>query len=186
MGERKIPSDEEILAELPSAIQRSERAARTEPRAKSARYDRKSGRVVAELTNGYLFSFPAELGQGLRGASAEELEEVEVAPGGEGLHWEGLDADLLVARLVAGIFGSKAWMRELGRAGGSATSVAKARAARENGRKGGTTAPGGAEVGVGAFFVSGLGRRKRQLKQYLSRPSNLLACRVQDDRSRRP
>lgn len=62
---------------------------------------------------------------------------MEVEGNGYGLHWESLDADLTVPGLLAGIFGSTAWMRELGRRGGSAASEAKARAARENGRKGG-------------------------------------------------
>jgi hypothetical protein len=35
------------------------------------------------------------------------------------------------------VFGTEAWMRELGRAGGRSTSDAKAAAARENGRRGG-------------------------------------------------
>jgi hypothetical protein len=65
------------------------------------------------------------------------LAEVEVTPIGFGLHWEKLDADLGVPHLVMGIFGSKAWMRELARRGGSVTSAAKARASRENGKKGG-------------------------------------------------
>jgi len=49
--------------------------------------------------------------------------------------------DLGVAPLVSGIFGTAAWMRELrremARAGGRVSTDAKARAARENGRKGG-------------------------------------------------
>lgn len=108
-----------------------------EPRATSARYNRETGRVEVELRGGCLFAFPAELAQGLRGAAPEALEEVEVTPTGSGLHWESLDADLHVASLVAGVFGPAAWMRELGRAGGSSRSEAKAAASRANGRKGG-------------------------------------------------
>lgn len=106
-------------------------------RARSARYDAATGRIEVELTNGCLFAFPAELGQGLRGASAAQLAEVEVTPSGTGLHWESLDADLLVSSLLRGVFGSRRWMSELGRLGGQATSPAKAAAARRNGRKGG-------------------------------------------------
>ena len=40
-------------------------------------------------------------------------------------------------RLVAGAFGTRAWMSELGRAGGSMTSPAKRTAARIDGRLGG-------------------------------------------------
>jgi hypothetical protein len=130
-------TDEEILAQLPAARERGRIAAETEPRARSARYQKSTGRVVVELNNGCLFAFPAQLGEGLKGASAAELAKVEVLPGGSGLHWEALDVDLSVPGLVAGIFGSRRWMAELGRAGGSATSAAKAAAARANGRKGG-------------------------------------------------
>jgi|SRR5215218_9903769 len=131
------PSEAVILAQLPSALERGRIAAETEPRARSAAYDAATRRIAVELTNGCLFAFPAENAQGLRGATAEQLAAVEVLPGGSGLHWEELDADLSVPGLVAGVFGSKSWMRELGRAGGKVQTEAKARAARENGRKGG-------------------------------------------------
>jgi uncharacterized protein DUF2442 len=126
-------TEEEYLA----AVERGRIAAETEPRAVSARFNEETGRIEIELRNGCMFAFPAELGQGLRGAAPEQLAAVEVLPGGEGLHWEELDVDLGVPGLVAGVFGSKAWMRELGRAGGQVKSEAKARASRENGKKGG-------------------------------------------------
>lgn len=133
----KPATDAEIERQYAEAVEAGRAAERTGPRAASARYDRGTGRVEVELRNGCLFAFPAEMGQGLRGASPDELAAVEVAPGGYGLHWEALDADLAVPALMAGVFGTEAWMRELGRAGGRSTSDAKAAAARENGRKGG-------------------------------------------------
>jgi len=84
-----------------------------------------------------LFAFPPELGQGLRGARATDLASVDASPSGLGLRWEKLDVDLLVPALLQGMFGTKAWMRELARAGGAARSEAKARASRLNGMKGG-------------------------------------------------
>lgn len=128
-----LPTEEEILA----AIERGRVAAETEPRAASAFYDAQTERVVIELTNGCMFAFPAEYGQGLRGATAEQLSRVEVLPGGSAILWDEIDAGLAVAPLLAGVFGSKAWMRELGRQGGRVQSEAKARASRENGKKGG-------------------------------------------------
>ncbi|HEX9939730.1 MAG TPA: DUF2442 domain-containing protein [Longimicrobium sp.] len=136
MAER-LPTETEILAQVAAERERERIDTRTEPRAKSARYDRRTARIVIELTNGCLFAFPAEYGQGLRGATPAQLAKVEVAPGGYGLLWDELDAALSVPGLVAGVFGSKAWMRELGRAGGKIQSEAKARASRENGKKGG-------------------------------------------------
>lgn len=144
MADREM-TDAEILAQIPAASARGEEEDRGEPRAVSARYDAPTGRVVLELRNGCLFAFPAHLAQGLRDAPADQLAEVEVDPGGAGLHWETLDVDLGVAGLVSGVFGGQSWMRELakeaaratGRQGGSAKGGAKAEAARLNGAKGG-------------------------------------------------
>ena len=93
------------------------RADRIEPRAKSARYDRRTNRIVVELRNGASFMFPAELAKGLAGASPKDLAEVQVAPSGAGLRWPSLDADLSLPNLLAGEFGSKSWMAKLGRSG---------------------------------------------------------------------
>ncbi|MBW4681745.1 MAG: DUF2442 domain-containing protein [Microcoleus vaginatus WJT46-NPBG5] len=108
----------------------------SEPRAQSAYYDANSERIVIELQNGASFLFPPALVQGLAGASIEDLTP-EVTPSGEGLHWEKLDVDLSIPALMVGIFGTKAWMAELGSRGGSVSSPAKARAARKNGQRGG-------------------------------------------------
>ncbi|CAN5613469.1 DUF2442 domain-containing protein [soil metagenome] len=107
-------TDEELDAQIEAARERARIANMIEPRARSARYDADSGMIEIVLTNGCFFAFPAELGQGLRGASPEELAEVEVMPGGEGLHWERLDADLLVPSLLRGVFGTRRWMQEIG------------------------------------------------------------------------
>lgn len=139
--EKRVPTDAEILAKIPAAIERAAKADRTEPRAMAASYDHEAGRVRIDLTNGCAFEFPAGLAQGLKDAAAEELAHVEVYPGGEGLRWARLDVDLSVPGLLAGIFGGEAWMRQMGRQmgqkGGSARTQSKARAARENGKVGG-------------------------------------------------
>lgn len=136
-----IPTDEEILAQIPAAEEATRSALDNEPHAKAARYDRQSGKFVVDLLNGTTFIFPAELVEELRSAAAEQLSEVSVTPLGDGLHWETLDVDLGVSSLLAGIFGSTAWMArirsELAKQAGSTSSEAKARAARENGKKGG-------------------------------------------------
>lgn len=104
------------------------------PHAASARYDRKSGRVVVDLTNGAVFAFPPQLAEALQGATAEQLAQVEVLGSGYGLHWEALDADIAVPALVNGIFGTARWMAHKA---GKTASPAKAAAARANGAKGG-------------------------------------------------
>jgi len=94
-----------------------------EPRALSARFDRKRGRIVVELNNGCTFAFPARKVQGLADATAAELAEIELLGGGYGLHWPRPNASLRVEGALAGIFGSRKWMERLaaseGKQGGS-------------------------------------------------------------------
>jgi hypothetical protein len=120
--------------EIDAALERGRIAQQSEPRAASARYDRKTGRVIVELTNGCIFAFPPCMAQGLEAATDSDLATVQILGAGYGLHWEDLDVDLSVPGLLAGLFGTKAY---LARRAGQATSPAKSAAARANGAKGG-------------------------------------------------
>ncbi|MGN7751633.1 DUF2442 domain-containing protein [Sinorhizobium sp. 22678] len=120
--------------QIEAALESGRMARETEPRAASARYDERSGRIVVELTNGCTFAFPPRLAQGLEDGSSDQLAAVEILGQGYGLHWEALDVDLSIPGLLAGIFGTKAYMA---RRAGQVTSPAKAAAARANGAKGG-------------------------------------------------
>ena len=130
-----------IRAELDQSLRRANKAGQRrmsgQPRAVSARYDARKARLVIELTNGAIMMLPPRLLQGLQSASPSQLAKVQLTPFGFGLHWESLDADLSVAGLVAGLFGSKAWMSELARHAGSRTSARKSATSRENGKRGG-------------------------------------------------
>jgi hypothetical protein len=108
-----------------------------ERRPESVRYDHRHRRVEIAFEGGALFAFPVELAQGLRDASARDLADVRLSPGRTGIHWERLDVDLGIAALLAGVYGTREWMRELGRRGGRVSSPDKAAAARANGVKGG-------------------------------------------------
>jgi hypothetical protein len=90
--------------------------------------------VIVELTNGCTFAFPPHLAQGLEAATDDQLDQVEVLANGYGLHWEALDVDLSIPGLLAGLFGTQAFMA---RRAGQVSSPAKAVAAQANGRKGG-------------------------------------------------
>ena len=104
----------------------------------SARYDRRSSRVVIGLNTGVVIAFPARLAEGLTDARPDDLTQIEISPSGLGLHWPKLDADIYVPALLQGVFGSKNWMAALlGAAGGKARTKQKIAAARKNGRKGG-------------------------------------------------
>jgi hypothetical protein len=108
------------------------------PRASSARYDGRSGRVVLELLSGCAYAFPARLMQDLQGAGDADLQVIEIDKTGLNLHWPTLEVDLYVPALVSGIFGTRAWMTsELARVAGGTKSPAKSAAARANGAKGG-------------------------------------------------
>lgn len=121
-------------AQIDAAIERGKREQEGEPRAATARYDRQLDRVIVDLTNGCTFAFPPRLAQGLEQADPDQLAEVEVLGRGYGLHWEAMDVDISIPGLMAGIFGTKAYMA---RRAGQTTSPAKAAAARTNGAKGG-------------------------------------------------
>jgi hypothetical protein len=86
-----------------------------EPRAESARYDRRAHRVVVKLRSGASFVFPPELAEGLAGASPDELADVQVTPSRAGLRWPNLDVDYSLPQLLAGVFGTRSWMRALKR-----------------------------------------------------------------------
>jgi hypothetical protein len=121
-------------AEIDAALDRGKALRATEPRAAKARYDRAKGRLVLDLTNGCTFAFPARVAQGLEEATDDQLATVEILGNGYGLHWEALDMDISVPGLLAGIFGTSAYMARLA---GQSKSPAKAAASRANGAKGG-------------------------------------------------
>lgn len=130
-------SNADILAQIPAARSREAASRKAGQRAIAVRYDYRVGRVVLELTNGYLFGFPVKSVPALAKATASQLREVAISPGGTGLHWEALDVDLSVAGLLLATVRPSDKLRELARVAGSRTSVVKAAASRKNGAKGG-------------------------------------------------
>lgn len=133
--------DNNISAELQAEIDRARVTGKvldeTEPRAVKAWYAADTERIFIELNTEIIMGFPSWRLQGLTNATPKQLAEVEVTPTGYGLHWESLDVDLGVPQLVSGLFGTKAWMSELGRQGGKSRSSAKSQASRDNGKRGG-------------------------------------------------
>lgn len=109
------------------------------PCARSVEYNADKDLIEIHLRNGSIFSVPPRLVQGLGSATPEQLNDVWIDRAGLSVHWESLDADFSILGLIKGIFGTQAWMAELGRRGGKSSSVAKSQAACENGKKGGRT-----------------------------------------------
>ena len=107
------------------------------PVARAARYDARRGLIVVSLDGGCEFAFPVALAEGLAHAPRAKLSKIVISPNGLGLHWPLLDADLYVPGLFEGTFGSRRWMQQIGKRGGLSRSAAKAKASRENGKRGG-------------------------------------------------
>ena len=127
----------EFERQFAAAARRGEELLHGEPRAAAVRYDRRTRKVVIELDNGCTLLVPPELAQGLSAASPAELSQAKILGPGTAISWPDLDVQFSVAGLLAGTFGTRAWMAELGRAGGRVKSAAKSCAARRNGAKGG-------------------------------------------------
>ncbi len=130
-------SEEELEQQHRAARRRGLQQAATEPQASKVAYDWQTGQIVIELTSGVTFWVPTQLLEGVAGAAPEDAAQVALGPRGASLHWAPLGVDFSLAGLLAGVLGTRAWMAELGRRGGSVRSDAKASAARANGRKGG-------------------------------------------------
>lgn len=105
------------------------------PVAVAARY--RAGMIFVALSSGIEVRFPARLAQGLENAGPKDLAEIRIEARGLGLHWPKLDVDLYVPSLLQGVLGTRKWMAEIGKLGGSAASAAKAKAAAQNGKLGG-------------------------------------------------
>src|ERR1700689_705204 len=108
------------------------------PRVVAAHYDRKTGRIVVQLSSKLIVSFSPADAEGLEGAQPSQLKDIEISPSGFGIHFPAVDADLYVPGLLEGFLGSKAWMASwLGQRGGRSKSRAKKAAAKANGSLGG-------------------------------------------------
>ena len=125
---------DEIEAEIDVIHERMRRENPGEPRVVRAHYDQKTERVLVEFSNGCLFGFPVWMVAGTSRATPEELEQIQLEPFGEAVIWEDLNADTNVLGMMMHAFHLKT---QAAKYLGSATSPAKAEAARENGKKGG-------------------------------------------------
>lgn len=110
-----------------------------EPRVTEVEYVSGTGLdlLILKLSDGRRHVIPREDLQGLAGVPPEQVAQVEILGNGTGLHWPALDVDHYVPSLLRHVYGTRRWMAEIGRSGGSAKSPAKRRASRENGMKGG-------------------------------------------------
>jgi hypothetical protein len=125
-------------AEIDRAIEHA-KSLQGEPRVTEVEYRPGPGLdlLILKLRDGRRHLIPREDLQGLQSATREQIARVEILGKGTGLHWPALNLDYYVPSLLRRVYGTKSWMAEIGRSGGSVKSAAKKRAARVNGLKGG-------------------------------------------------
>ena len=122
--------------ELDAALERA-RLRDQEPVAQSVEHIPGLNLLIVALSNHRRLVLPMEDLQGLEHATHQQLEKYELLGGGTGISFPMLDADFYVPALMEGAYGTRRWMAELGKKGGTARTDSKRQAARENGKKGG-------------------------------------------------
>lgn len=132
MKGKVVTSSAEIDAAIANAKSR-----KGELLATSARYVPTHNIFIVNLTDNTRLVLQRENLQGLQSATKTQLANVRVEMLGTSLHWPDLDVDLYLPALRKGVYGTRKWMSELGRLGGSVKSKAKTLAAKRNGAKGG-------------------------------------------------
>ncbi len=103
----------------------------------AATYDQAEDAIAIRFADGVELRIPRRLVQGLQRATPNQLKDIAIEGPGTGLVWPALGVAHYVPGLVAGTFGTRQWMAEIGRRGGARRTHAKAIAARANGAKGG-------------------------------------------------
>ncbi|MEI6741370.1 MAG: DUF2442 domain-containing protein [Gemmatimonadaceae bacterium] len=146
MGKRSL-SDREILSQIPAARARDAQERRQGLRAVSARYDRRTERIVLELTSGYLFAFPVRIIPALHDATVAQRAAVTCNRAGDALRWDALDVDLSVPGLLLSAVDVAERRRHVASLLGQAKSIQKAAASRANGAKGGRPRKSAAAMG---------------------------------------
>ena len=97
-------------SEFAAANDRGIKRLATTATATGARYDRRIGRIVIDLSSGLSLTFRPTDAQGLEHATPDQLRKIEISPSGLGLHFPALDADIYLPALLDGFLGSWSWM----------------------------------------------------------------------------
>ncbi|HUY94185.1 MAG TPA: DUF2442 domain-containing protein [Terracidiphilus sp.] len=102
-------------AEIDRAIRHARAFSKYDQRLVRAVYSARSDRFLLRTTSGVSHFIPRKLLQGLSNASADELTRIELLGHGTGLYWPELDVAHSVSGLLAGVYGSERWMKQLRR-----------------------------------------------------------------------
>jgi RNA polymerase sigma factor (sigma-70 family) len=100
-------------AEIDAAIRQARAFSRYDQRVARAAYSPRTDRFSLRMENGVTHSIPRRLLQGLAYATAAQLSHIELLGHGTGLFWPILNVAHSVSGLLAGVYGSGAWMDSL-------------------------------------------------------------------------
>lgn len=138
-----MPDEEFEKMYIEASRRGAEKMARL-PKARSAKIDTGSRRLILDMESGVTVLVPVDMIQGLQTPDLKALKDFELALNGTQIHWETLDVHFTIESFLKGIFGTQKWMAglkehlaEIGRKGGQAKTPAKRAASAENGKKGG-------------------------------------------------
>jgi hypothetical protein len=135
-SEHDEPIDPEFEIRYREALARGQERKRNEPFATTVRFVSDPSSYLIRLSTGVGFEIPAAAIHELEGATPEQLGQVSLFGEGEGIHWEALDVDISIGTLINRAFGETV-RRMAARKAAATTSTARAKSARENGKKGG-------------------------------------------------
>ena len=120
---------------LATADRAAEDYARTWPRVKAVRYDRKSKLVVLDLSNTAQLTIPANKLQGVATASEAARSDVRILGPNWAIEFPKIDEQFTVESLLTGVFGNRQWMIGLNMPASRTKSPRRTSAIRANGRK---------------------------------------------------
>jgi hypothetical protein len=100
-------------AEIDAAIRQARIYEKYDPQAVRASYSPRTDRFLLRMESGVTHTIPRRLLQGLADAGANSLSKIELLGRGTGLYWPALDVAHSVSGLLAGVYGSEKWMKQL-------------------------------------------------------------------------
>ncbi len=133
-------TEDEIDEQIARGKTRYDDYVKDKPVATGFKFDASTRILSIRTQDSTRIDFPVARIRELQNASEKDIRSGYITKSGDAIHWDELDAHYTIAGLAANIFGTKEWMRELAKIGGSKTSAAKTQAARLNGKKGGRPA----------------------------------------------
>lgn len=124
-------------ADMREAIKAARRREKTATKIREAHYNCRSDAIVAELSTGATLIVPRPSVPGFATATARELHDLAITPGGEGLWSDTADDGVLLEQLLVLAIGEAALGTIGARINAAKRSPARASASRANGQKGG-------------------------------------------------